>query len=128
MRKGISVVLVSFALSVMAPMAVMAAQTPQPSSTKQSLTQVQRKAISAARLNYAMAKSDALNGFDRALADAKAIQDQAIVIAGSDQVAVRIEKKNYKQSYKTILHAYKADLNLAKVTLLNAIAAAKANK
>ena len=74
------------------------------------------------------AKLDALGGFDRALADARAIRDQAIVAARSNQIDIRVANKNYEQFYKTILHAYNTALTNAKATLLSSMATAKAKK
>jgi type II secretory pathway pseudopilin PulG len=137
MRKSISILLISFVLfsfvlSGIAPSAVMAVPTRHPTSSiahvKQTLTQRQREAIVAARTAFASAKSDAFNGFDRALADAKAIRDQSVLAAGSNHIAIRVANKNYKDSYRTILRVYKTDLSNAKETLLNSITAAKANK
>jgi hypothetical protein len=132
MRKSISILLFSLALSGIAPTAAMAVPTPHPTSTiahtKHTLTQQQKDAIAGAQAAYASAKSDAFNGFDRALADAKAVRDQAILVAGNDHLAIRAANKTYKDSYKTILQVYKSDLRNAKVKLLNAIAKAKANK
>lgn len=130
MRKRTCVVLLSIALMSTASTTVFAAGTPspQPNSSanpaKQTLTQAQKAAIAAARSAFALAKSNAQNGFDRALADAQAIRDQAIMAAGNDQNAIRIAKKNYRDSYKIILHAYRADLNTAKSILQNALASA----
>lgn len=122
--------LLSVALISIAPTPVFAAGTPspQPNSTvnpaKQALTQAQKAAIAAARSAFALAKSNAQNGFDRALADAQAIRDQAITAAGNDQNAIRIAKKDYRNSYKIILNAYRTDLNAAKSILQNALASA----
>ena len=124
-------VLLSVALMFTAPITVFAAGTPspQPNSSanpaKQALTQVQKAAIAAARSAFSAAKENAQNGFDRALADAQAIRDQAIATAGKDQNAIRSARKIYKDSYKTILNAYRADLRTAKSNFLSAIAAAK---
>ena len=132
MRKGISILLISFALAGSVPTRAMAAPTSQPTLSvatfKQGLTPGQKEAISAARSIFSLAMTDAISGSDRALADAKALWDQAIAVAGNDQVAIKLAKKVYLQSYQAILQAYRTALDNAKANLLNAIAAAKAKK
>jgi hypothetical protein len=132
MRKGLSILLISCAFVSSAPTVAMATQTSQPTPSIAASKQVpapgQKETISAARSIFSLAKSDASNGFDRALADAKALWDQAIASAGNDQVAIKLAKKVYMQSYQAILQAYRTALDNAKMTLINAIAAAKAKK
>jgi len=134
MRKRIFIAPILVGIVFAAPTTAFAADTPSPQSSpsathsKQTLIQAQKDAISAARAVFAAAKSSAQNGFDRALADAKAIRDQAIAAAGTDLNAVRAAKRSYRDSYKMILHAYKSDLDAAKLVLKNALAAARASK
>jgi hypothetical protein len=131
-RHIISVFLV--AIFIAAPASSFATDTPslQPSPSprhaKQVLTQAQRDAILDARSVFATAKMNALNGFDRALADAQAVRDQAIAAAGTNAVEIRAAKKNYSYSYKIILRAYKSDLDRAKSALKNALTLARAPK
>jgi hypothetical protein len=136
MRKRIGLALLS--LSMMASSTSgFAADTPSPNSPKPTssaktakpvLTQVQIEAMVAARAAFALAKSNAQNGFDRALADAQAIRDQAIASAGKDEKSIQIAKKNYHDSYKIIMRAYKSDVNAAKSVLKNALAAVRASQ
>lgn len=91
---------------------------------KQVLTQAQKDAISAARSAFAAAKVNAQNGFDRALADAKAIRDQSILAAGKDKGALAAARKTFRDSYQMILNAYKTDMKNAKSALRSALAAA----
>lgn len=107
-------------------------QSPKPTTTTRpghsGLTQIQKEAISTARAAFALAKSNAQNGFDRAIADAQAIREQAVANAGKDANASRIAKKSYNDSYKMILRAYTSDLNLAKLALKVALASVGAPK
>lgn len=121
MRKSICVAFIS-AVMFAAPTAAFAVDSASPSPTpsltsKHVLTQVQKDAISAARAKFAAEKVDVQNGFDRALADAQAIRDQAILAAGTDKSAISAAKKTYRLSYRTILSAYKGDLSKAKAAL-----------
>lgn len=114
----------SFAAETSSPQA-----TPSAAPSAHSLTQAQKDSIAAARATFEADKKNALEGFDRAIADAQAVRDQAISAAGADQNSIRIAKKNYRESYRTILNAYKLDLKNARSNLAKAIAAAKgANK
>lgn len=121
-RAGI-VVLLSIAMFSVVQNSGFAAvtQSPKPSTTTRplhsGLTQKQKEAIIAARAAFALAKSNAQNGFDRAIADAQAIRDQAISNAGNNANSIRVAKKSYNDSYKIILRAYKSDLNAAKLVL-----------
>jgi hypothetical protein len=92
--------------------------------TKQVLTPAQREAIALARSNFAAAKANAQDGFDRAIADAKALRDQAILEAGSDKTAIAAAKKAYRDSYRTIVIAYRTDMKNAKAELRSALAKA----
>lgn len=106
--------------------------SPQPSPNamhaKQKLTTAQKAAVLDAHTIFDAAKTNAQNGFDRALADAQAIRDQAISVAGNNAVGVRAAKKDFRESYNIIYRAYVADLNNAKSILQNSIAAAMAAK
>lgn len=104
--------------------------TPSPQSTliskpaKQVLTQAQKEAIAAARSAFAAAKTDAQNGFGRALADAQAIRDQSILAAGKDKTALAAARKSYRDSYQIIMNAYKTNMKNAKAAFQAALAAA----
>lgn len=146
-RKGIQIALISLALALSSTATVFAVDTPTPTPTptatlipspspspqstakakpaKQILTQAQKDAIAAARLAFSNAKINAQNGFDRAIADAQAIRDQAIAAAGKDKNALSAAGKDYRTSYRAILNAYKADLKNAKSVFQAAIAALK---
>lgn len=134
MRKRTGMVLFSIALISAAQTTGFAAdtQSPKPSSTTRPLhpvlTQMQKDAIVAARAAFVRANSNAQNGFDRAIADAQAIRNQAIASAGNHSNSIRVAKKNYDDFYKIILHAYKSDLNAAKFVLKNALASVRASK
>jgi hypothetical protein len=130
-----SVIAVSLvALMSFAPTSAFATDAPSPQASpsashlKQILTQTQKVAIVAARVAFSLARSNAQNGFDRAIADAKAIRDQAIASAGTDANSIRLAKKNYNDSYKIILRAYKSDLNAARTVLKNALSNVRASK
>ena len=131
-RHIISALLV--AIFIAAPATSFATDTPSPQSSpsprhsKQVLTQAQKDAILAARLIFAAAKTNAQNGFDRAIADGEAVRDQAIAAAGANAVEIRAAKKNYNYSYKIILRAYKSDLDAAKSVLINALTLARVQK
>lgn len=124
--------LLSLVLVIAAPVTAFAAETPspQPNQTttpiKHVLTQAQKAAIALARSDFAAAKANAQGGFDRALADAQAVRDQAIADAGSNKNLILLARKTYKDSFLTILNAYRADLKTAKLNLVAALAAAKA--
>lgn len=130
MRKKIVISLSLVAIMSAGPTTVFAMDTPSPQSSrpaahsKQALTQAQKDAVRAARSVFAAAKTGARNGFDRALADAKAVRDQAVAGAGTDQNSIRAAKKNFRNSYKTIYCAYIEDLKKAKSTFQSAIAVA----
>jgi len=134
MQKRIVIAMLMVALLSTSPTIVFATETPSPQSspsathTKQMSTQTQKDAISAARSVFAAARANAQIGFDRALADAQAIRDQAIAAAGTDANAIRAAKKDYRQSYKTIYRAYSTNLNNAKSILRSALASATAAK
>ena len=134
MRKRTGIVLLSIAMFSAAQTTGFAAntQSPKPSATAKPLhsvlTQSQKEAIVAAWAAFALAKSNAHNGLDRAIADAQAILDQAIASAKNDSNSIRAAKKDYKDSYKVILHAYNLDLNSAKIVLKKALASARASK
>lgn len=125
-------ILLSLLLALSIPSASFAAETatpsPRPSQTvtptKQVLTPAQREAIALARSNFAAAKANAQDGFDRAIADAKALRDQAILDAGSDKTAIAAAKKAYRDSYRTIVIAYRTDMKNAKAELRSALAKA----
>lgn len=129
-KRGIAM-LISCAFIFVSPATSVASVTssPQPSSPAtplaHSLTPAQRDSIAAARAAFAVAKKNALDGFDRAVADAQAVRDQAISAAGTDQRSVRLAKKIYRDSYRTILNAYKSDLKDAKSKFAKAIVAIK---
>lgn len=112
------------------PMTGYAAETATPSPTtmatpaKQVLTQAQKVAIVAARSAFSVAQANAQNGFDRALADAKALRDQSILAAGKNKTALAAARKSYRDSYRTIMNAYKIDMKNAKNALRSALAAA----
>lgn len=122
------------ALFIAAPSTSFATDTVSPqsshssTSTKQSLTNAQKTAILDANSIFAAAKINAQDGFDRALADAQAVRDQAIATAGTNAVDIRAAKKNFRESYKIIYRAYTAALNNAKAIRQASIAAAKAAK
>lgn len=109
------------------PVTATAVQTPspRPTTSAKQFTQPQKEAIAAARAAFADAKNNAMQGFDRAVADAQAIREQAIADAGTNQIAIRLAKKEYGQSYQVILRALKADLAVDRSILAKAIAAAK---
>jgi len=131
MRRGTNAMLISLALVMVFPATAFATETPssRPSSSVapsvHSLTQAQKDSVAAARAAFVIAKKDALEGFDRAIADAQAIRDQAIVVAGSEQSSIRLAKKNYRASYGTILNAYRSDLKSAKLNFAKALAAVR---
>ena len=137
MKRTIQVVLLSGALVISSTATALAVDTPSASATstptisskskpvKQVLTQAQKDAIAAARLAYATAKANAQNGFDRAIADAQAIRDQAILVAGTNKNALFAARKDYRSSYRVILNAYRTDLKNAKTIFQNGIAALK---
>ena len=73
--------------------------------------------------HFAAAKVNARDGFDRAVADAKAIRDQTIANAGVDKLAINSARENYQDFYKSISHAYKIALANAHAVRKNALAA-----
>lgn len=93
------------------------------SSPTPTTTQIQKDAIATAKAAYAMAKTNARDGFDRAIADAQAIRDQAILAAGKNKTAIRIAKQNFRDFNKVIIRAYKAALKTAKANFQNALLA-----
>ena len=135
MRRKVFVGVLSAILLASTPIAAIAADpvTPAPSAKsspdarapKPVLTQVQNAAVAAARLVFNAAQMEAKNGFSRAIADAQAIRDQAIAVAGNDKSAIKLARTDYRDFYRTILGAYRADLKVAKLNFLNALAAAK---
>lgn len=131
MKRIASVTAISIAVILAIPATAMAVETASPRasainvSSAKPLTQQQKDAIAEARVAFTIAKKNAMQGFDRAVADAQAIRDQAITEAGTNQVALRVAKKDYLQSYNVILRAYKIDLADARGILTKAIAGAK---
>ena len=134
MRRSMYAAFLSAVLLVSSSATVIAADTATPSaqpslmakSVKHVLTQAQKDAIAAARAAFATEKTDAQNGFNRALADARAIRDQAILAAGTDKNAIAIARKAFRDSYRIIMNAYKSDIENAKSSVLKALANAKA--
>lgn len=109
-------------LTLLSPAVSFANSTPTPSPS--ALTQVQKAAIAAANTAFASAKVSAQEGFDRAIADAKALRDQAITDAGTDKAAIKIAQKNFRDFKKTIALALQSALKAAKLARQNALAAA----
>lgn len=97
---------------------------PAISHSPSALTQAQKDAIAAANAAFASAKVSAQEGFDRAIADAKALRDQAITDAGTDKAAIKIAQKNFRDFNKTIALALQSALKAAKLARQNALAAA----
>lgn len=106
--------------------------SPKPSTnathTKQLLTDAQKAAILDANSIFAAAKVNAQNGFDRAIADAQAVRDQAISIAGTNAAAIRAAKQDFREFYKNIYDAYKTALSNARSVRDASLAAVKAAK
>ena len=129
--KRTNVILISLALVFLSPAAALAANTPSPQHTfdvapkPKSLTPSQKASIEAARTAFAVVRKNAVYGLDRAIADARAIRDQAISAARNNMSAIRTAKKNYRISYRMIENAYRSDLKSAKSTLVRALAAIK---
>lgn len=108
--------------------------TPSPSHTKHSpatpspfpsaLTPAQKGVLALANTNFALEKARAQAGFDRAVADAKAILDQAITEAGNSKSAIRAAQQNFQDFKKTIANAYQSDLKAARTARQSALAAA----
>jgi hypothetical protein len=80
-------------------------------------------ALASARDAYTLATNNALQGFDRAVADAKAIRDQALLAAGTDKTARAAAMTEYKNEYSQIYQAFTAQILAAK----QALAAAKSS-
>lgn len=114
----VGIAIVSFAL--LFPSVADSAPSPKPSPYV--LTQTQRNLIATADANFAAAKVSARDGFDRAVADAKAIRDQAIANAGVDKLAINSARENFQDFYKSISHAYKIALANARAVRRNALA------
>lgn len=129
-KRGISLVLYCTLLSI-TPATSFATETSSPQASPSAapsshlLTQAQKDLIAAARAAFGDAKKNARDGFDRAIADAQAVRDQAISAAGTDLSSVRLARKNYRDSYRTILNAYKSDLKFARLNLAKVIASVK---
>lgn len=108
--------------------------TPSPSHTKHShstpspspsvLTEAQKDVLALANTNFALEKARAQAGFDRAVADAKAIRDQAIGEAGNSKSAIRVAQQNFQDFKKTIASAYQSAVKAAKMARHSALAAA----
>jgi len=108
--------------------------TPSPSHIKHShataspfssvLTQAQKDVLSLADTNFALEAARAQAGFDRAVADAKAIRDQAITEAGNSKSAIRVAQQNFQDFKKTIANAYQSDLRASRMARQSALAAA----
>ncbi len=132
------VALLSGALAISSTATVFAVDTPSPTASpaatpqvsakskpvKQVLTQAQKDAIAAAKLAYSNAKTNAQDGFTRALADAQAIRDQALASAGTDKKAQGAARKAFRDFVVVIQTAYKAALLDAKTIFQAALAAA----
>ena len=115
---GITVVF----LTVMFPTPANSAPSPKPGPYV--MTQIQKNVVSVADANFAAAKVNARDGFDRAVADAKAIHDQAIANAGADKSAIKIAQKNFRDFKRIIAIDYQSAIKAAKLTRLRAFAAA----
>lgn len=119
-------------LALVAPSPSFASETAAPSAhlstqakiAKSVLTLAQKVAIFAARSAFATAKANAQGGFDRAVADARAILAQSVLDAGTDKIAIAAAWKTYRDSYRVIENIYKTDMTKAKSDLRAALAAA----
>ena len=126
MRKGKTLLLISilaFALLGNSAFAADQATTPSPSKTK--LTEQQKSQIAAAQAAYKATAQQALDGTNRAIADAKSLKEQAIAAAGKDKALIEMAKADYKKNSAEIWAAFKKTIAEAKATRDAAIAAIK---
>lgn len=135
-KKSVIASIAIASLSIFSPIAIYASPSPTASATpsvhphptgiasRPALTEAQEDVIAAANTAYALAKANAREGFDRAMADAKAIRDQAIAAAGKNKSEIKVAQRNFHDFYKTISNAYKVALTAAKLTRQSALAAA----
>ncbi|HUX65517.1 MAG TPA: hypothetical protein VMV42_00080 [archaeon] len=89
-----------------------------------ALTQTQKEVLEAADAVFALARASARNGFELALADAKAIRDQALASAGKDKIAIEAANESFRSFGTSISQDYKLALKTARAIRQNALAEA----
>lgn len=97
-----------------------------PTPKKHGLTQAQRDALSAAQTTYKSSVQSALDGANKAIADARSIRDQAVVASPKDKNVRALANSDFKNSSIQIWTAFKASVAQAKSTYDAAVASIKA--
>ena len=94
------------------------------SSSPRSQNDAQKKAVDDAKAAYQAAAQAALDGANRAVADAKSLLDQALTAAGKDKALQQMAYADYKRNKDEIWSAFKQTIADAKSKRDAAIAAA----
>lgn len=104
-----------------------AGATPAASATskKHGLTQAQKDALAAAQTTYKTAVQSALDGANKAVADARSVRDQALAASPQDKNVKALAINDFKSSSTQIWSAFKASVAQAKAAYDAAVAAIK---
>ena len=95
---------------------------------KSVLSQEQKSAITAAAATHQAAIQGALDGANKAVADARSIRDQAIAMAPKDKSVKALANSEFKKSSDQIWSAFKSNTAAAKAAYEAAVIAIKAGK
>ena len=126
MRKGKKLLLISIlSCALLGNSAYASDQATTPSSSKTKLTEQQKSQIAAAQAAYKATAQQALDGANRAIADAKSLLEQAIAASGKDKNLIAMAKADYKKNAAEIWAAFKKTIADAKATRDAAIASIK---
>jgi hypothetical protein len=88
-------------------------------------TALQKSAIAAAKITYQASVQSALNGANKAIADARSIRDQALAAAGKDANVRRLANSDFMSSSSQIWSAFKVSVAAAKSAFDTQIASIK---
>jgi hypothetical protein len=99
--------------------------TSSPTPQKPALTPQQKSAIAAAAATYKASVQQALEGANRAVADAKSLLQQELAVAGKDKALRDLAIANFKKNTAQIWTAFRKSTAEAKSTFVAAVAAAK---
>ena len=92
------------------------------------LSAAQQAAIAAAKLTYQSAVQSALDGANKAIADARSIRDQALAAAGKDVNVRKLAHSDFMNSSAQIWGVFKTSVAAAKGTFDSTVTAIKSGE
>ncbi len=92
------------------------------------LSAAQQAAIAAAKLTYQSAVQSALDGANKAIADARSIRDQALAAAGKDVNVRKLANSDFMNSSAQIWGVFKTSVAAAKGTFDSTVTAIKSGE